>query len=129
MSMSMPADDGFDCFALQQMWNDDPKSIEGSDLMLIKQHCDEGIISTAEEVAQAIEDFESPFNPTVDEQLAIMAQDICANVPNANDEDLEEVQAACKEDPRDDEKVVDALARFKSKYSPDEGAFILFYLC
>ena len=95
--------------------------------MLIKQHCDEGMISTADEVAETIEAFESPFNPTVDEQLALMADEICIKALNATatDEDLEEIQAACKEDPRDDEKVVDSMNRVAAKHAPVEGTFVL----
>ena len=125
MSMSMSYTDGPDCAALQQMWNADPKDIEGSDLMLIKQDCDKGLLSTADEVAQAIEAFESPFNPTVDEQLALEAEEICASALDATDEDLEEIQAACKEDFRDDENVVDALVRLVAKHSQEEGTFTL----
>ena len=127
MSMSMPDeqyygyDDALDCSVLQQMWQTDPKSINGSDLMLIKQYCDEGLLSTAAEVAETIQAFEGPSNPTVDEQLALLADQVCDDSSNVIDEELDEVHAACEEDPRDDEKVIDAVARLASKGSPEAG--------
>ena len=131
MSMSMPVttpdvryNTDIDCFTLQEMWNTDPKSIEGSDLMIIKDYCDQGLLSTAAEVAEAIEAFEGPFNPTIDEQLAIMADQICANAPLETDEEYGEIRNACEEDSRDDEKVVDALARFSVQHFPEEGTVV-----
>ena len=132
MSMSMPYerfDDGLDCSALQQRWKTDPRSIEGSDLMLVKQYCDEGLISTAAEVSEVIEAFEGPDNPTVDEQLALLADQACEDSSNVNDEDLDEVHAACGEDPRDNEKVVDVLARLANKGSPEAGNLRCYALC
>ena len=122
-SMSMSNDDGPDCSALQQIWNNDPKSIEGSDIMVIEKHCEEGLLSTAQEVAQAIQEFELPGNPSIDEQFAVMADKVCDNAP-LKTEDYEEVRAACDEDPRDNEKVVDALIRLAAKLS-HEGVFVL----
>lgn len=128
MSMSMPDeqyysgyDSALDCSVLQQMWQTDPKSIEGSDLMIIKKYCDEGLLSTAAEVAKAIQAFEGPSNPTVDEQLALLADQVCHDSSNVTSEDLNEVHVACEEDPRDDEKVIDAIARLASKGSPEAG--------
>ena len=123
-SMSMSNDDSPDCSALQQIWNNDPKSIEGSDIMVIEKHCEEGLLSTAQEVAQAIQEFELPGNPSIDKQFAVMADQICDNAP-LETEDYEEVQAACNEDPRNDEKVVDALTRLAAKLSPNKGMFVL----
>ena len=126
MSMSMSYTDGPDCAALQQMWNEDPTSIEGSDLMLIKQYCDGGLLSTASEVAQAIAAFELPGNPSLDEQFGAMAHEICNQTFDMTNEDFAEVQAACAVDPRDDEEVIDALARLSAKYSPEhkQGVFV-----
>eukprot|EP00956_Cyclotella_meneghiniana_P009086 scaffold12435_cov33-Cyclotella_meneghiniana.AAC.6 len=126
MSMSMPDeqyysgyDSALDCSVLQQMWQTDPKSIEGSDLMIIKKYCDEGLLSTAAEVAKTIQAFEGPSNPTVDEQLALLADQVCHDSSNLTSEDLNEVHVACEEDPRDDEKVIDVIARLASKGSPE----------
>ena len=41
------------------------------------------------------------------------------------DQDFEEVRAACEEDPHDDEKVLDALARLSARLFPDQGTFFL----
>ena len=120
MSMSMSNNDGLDCLALQQMWTKDPRSIEGSDLMLIKEYCDKGHISTASEVAEAMNSFETPGNPSIDEQFATMARDICAHASNETNADFAEIQAACTQDPRDDDSVVDAVARLSARKSPEE---------
>lgn len=127
MSMSVPSTDGPDCDALQQMWNEDPASIEASDLGIIKQYCDEGLLSTANEVAEAIDAFELPGNPSIDDQVAAMAHEICNQTFYETNEDFAEVQAACAVDPRDDEEVVDALARLSAKYSPknEQGEFVV----
>lgn len=128
MSMSMPYyDDTFDCSALQQMWNDDPRSIEGSDLLFVKEDCDKGLISTAVEVAEAIEAYEGSYQPSIEEQFATLAENVCTHALKEMDGgDFEEIQDACEENPRDDEKVVDTLARFVSKQSP-EGEGKSFY--
>lgn len=123
MSMSMSVTEGPDCAALQQM---DPSSIEGSDLMLIKEYCDEGLFSTADEVAEAIDAFEMPGNPTVDEQFAALADEICDRAFNETDEDFAEVQTACSEDPRDDDAVIDAIARLSARHNTEqEGMFLI----
>lgn len=129
MSFSMSNDDALDCSALQQMWEDDPRSIQGSELMIIKEECDQGLLSTADEVAEAIEIIEAPINPSIDEQFAQMAQDICTNVANVTDPEVDEIQAACKEDPRDDDKVIDAATKLKVKRSIDEGNFFCNNMC
>ena len=135
MSMSMPTpfmppeeDDDedslpLDCSALQQVWDTDPESIKGSDLLLIKEACDQGVLSTEEEVAEAIDAFEGP-NPSLDDQFTIMADDICMHALNETDSIFNEIQDACEEDPRDDEDVIDAYARLASEQLPKEGLFI-----
>ena len=129
MSMSMPNyDTTFDCSALQHLWNTDPTSIEGSDLFLIKEDCDRGLISTAAEVAEAMEAFEGPYQPSIDEQFTTMADKICTHALNETDsEDFEEIQDACEENPRDNEKVVDALARLVAEQTPQEDEGESFY--
>eukprot|EP00956_Cyclotella_meneghiniana_P012460 scaffold17714_cov39-Cyclotella_meneghiniana.AAC.2 len=132
MSMSMPTpfmppeeDDDedslpLDCSALQQVWDTDPESIKGSDLLLIKEACDQGVLSTEEEVAAAIDAFEGP-NPSLDDQFTIMADDICMHALNETDSIFNEIQNACEEDPRDDEDIIDAYARLASEQLPKEG--------
>ena len=126
MSASMPFTDGPDCAALQQM---DPRSISGSDLMIIRDYCDEGLLSTADEVAEAIDAFELPGNPSIDEQFAAMANETCGHASNETHQDFAEVQAACAEDPRDDEAVIDALTRLSARYSPEHGMLCYSLFC
>ncbi len=123
MPMSVPDNASLDCSALQRMWDNDHRSIAGSDLQLILEECDRGFISTADEVAEAIEAFEGPGNPSIDEQLAIMADETCENNLTHTDQDFDEVRAACEEDPHDNEQVLDALARLSARHTPDQGTF------
>ena len=57
-----------------------------------------------------------------------MADKICTHALNETDsEDFEEIQDACEENPRDNEKVVDALARLVAEQTPQEDEGESFY--
>jgi hypothetical protein len=126
-SMSMPSGDVIDCSTLGEVWETDHTSIEGSDLFLIKEDCDRGVIKTADKVAKAIDAFEVPGTPSIDEQFNAVADKICGNALNETDEDFEDVQAACRIHRRSDENVVDALAQLVAMQSPEHGMLIFDY--
>ena len=118
----VPADaKNFDCSTLQQLSENSPATLEGSDLARIKDDCDEGIISTAEEVARAIEEYEAP-NPSMDDQIDITATGICENAPTLMDDQvMKEIKEACEEDPRKNEHIVDLAGRLQAPGTSAQG--------
>ena len=70
----------FDCSTIEQIWSTDPTAIEGTTLVTLKEQCEEGTISTPEELAASFEDLEGSQNPGLEDQIAIVANDICASV-------------------------------------------------
>ena len=120
--------ESLDCSALQELSETAPAILEGSDLAIIKEKCGQGIISTADQVAKAVEEYEGP-NPSLDDQIAIMAADICEKVSTLDDQVTTEIKEACGEDPCDDEHVVDAAAKLQAQHSPTEGNIVLCVMC
>ena len=128
---SIPKDfspENFDCSALQELSETAPGILQGSDLAIIKEKCDQGLISTSDEVAEALEEYEGP-NPNLDDQITIMAADICEKASIMDDQFLKEIKDACAADPRDDEHVVDAATKLQAQQSPTEGDIILCSVC
>jgi len=120
--------ESLDCPALQELSKSAPTILEGSDLAIIKDKCDQGIISTADQVAKAVDDYEGP-NPSLDDQIAIMAAEICDKVSTLDDQVTTEIKEACGENPRDDESVVDVAAKLQAQNSPTEGPINLAEIC
>ena len=114
-----------DCAYLQALYGKVPELFGGSDMMVIEQMCENGEISTAEDVTQAFEEFEGP-NPKLDEQIVLMATNICEKTLGHSDDSLTAIQEACAEDPRDDEHIVDLTVIYQAQQSstdPSEGMF------
>ena len=129
--LSIPKDfspENFDCLALQELSETAPGILQGSDLAIIKEKCDQGIISTSDEVVKAVAEYEGP-NPSLDDQITIMATDICEEASTMDDQSLNEIKEACAENPRDDEHVVDVAAKLQAQQSPTEGDIVLCIVC
>ena len=120
--------ESFDCSALQELSETAPAILQGSDLAIIKEKCDQGLIFTADEVAEAVEEYEGP-NPNLDNQITIMATDICEKASTMDDQFLKGIKEACAADPRDDEHVVDVATKLQAQHSPTEGDIFLCSVC
>jgi len=121
--------ESLDCPAIQKLSKTDPALVEGSTMAIIKDKCDQGIISTADEVTKALKDWEGP-NPNLDNQIANMATDICEKVSTIDEQSSTEIKEACGEDPRDHEHVVDVAAKLQAQHSPPpEGSINMAELC
>lgn len=75
-----------------------------------------------------MEEYEGP-NPNLDDQITIMAADICEKASIMDDQFLKEIKDACAADPRDDEHVVDAATKLQAQQSPTEGDIVLCSVC
>ena len=114
--------EGFDCQDLQGMSEDNPDMIAGSTLSIAKELCDQGNITTSDEVAEVLNQYEGS-NPDLDDQVAIMATQLCEKALLMDSEFMNETKNACAEDPRNDEHVVDVAAndvaaRLQAQQSP-----------
>jgi len=109
---------GFDCLELQETSATAPQILEGSFLKTVKEECDAGIISTAEDVAKELERLEGP-NSNLDDQLEILANDLCKKYSTTDDKDLENIREACAEVPRNNEHVVDVAANLSEQSDGD----------
>lgn len=89
-------------------------------MMHIEEMCENGEISTAEEINQAFEEWESP-NPALDNQIVTLATNICEKALDKSNDLLTAIQDACAQDPRDNEQVVDLAAKLQAEQSPTEG--------
>ena len=99
-------------------------------MLVIEQMCENGEISTAEDVKHALEEYEGP-DPTLDEQIVLMATKICKKSLGQSDAALTAIQEACAEDPHDDEGIVDLAIQYQAEQSSTnstEGMFILLSL-
>jgi len=111
----------FDCSTIEQIWSTDHTAIEGTTLMTLKEQCEKGTISTPEELAALFEDLEGSQNPGLEDQIAILANDICASVSSNLSNIPDDVKVACLENPRNDDSVVDIAANFQDQqYSSDD---------
>ena len=106
--------------ALQELLETSTGILQGSDLAIIKEKCDQGIISTSEEVAGAVEELEGPKH-NLDSHNTIIATDICEKASTMDDQSLNEIKEACVADPRDDDHVVDVAAKLQVQQSSTEG--------
>jgi len=86
--------ENFDCLTLQELSETTPELLQGSDLAIIKEKCDQGLIFTSDEVAEAVEEYEGP-NPNLDNQITIMATDICEKASTMDDQFLKGIKEAC----------------------------------
>ena len=121
----------YNCTELEALYEEAPGTLGGSDMMYILDLCKRGEISTTEEVTAAIEKYEGP-NPTVDDQIANLADKICAKALVAKEETevLAEINAACAVDPRDNDHILDLIPKLHAEQHPeaeedDEGKVIL----
>ena len=117
--------ENIDCLALQELLETFAGIPQGSDLAIIKEKYDQGIISTSDKVAEAVEEFQGP-NPNLDSQITIMATDICEKLSTMGYQALNEIKEACVADPRDDQHVVDVAAKLQAQQSPTKGRW---YFC
>jgi hypothetical protein len=104
------------------IWEEDPNAFLGTKFMDIKDLCDKGVLSTAEDVAAAIEQVAAP-NPSADGQIADIAAELCDFVLSGNvkpDADVSEIEAACSAESRDDEAVVDAASILQAERAPKD---------
>ena len=98
-------------------------------MAIIKDKCDQGIISTADEVTKALKDWEGP-NPNLDDQIEAMAFDICEKVSTIDEQSSTEIKEACVEVSRDPGHVVDVAAKLQAQHSPPpEGDIVLCITC
>ncbi|KAL7508989.1 hypothetical protein ACHAXN_006827 [Cyclotella atomus] len=112
----------FDCATIRVIWEEDPNAFLGTKFMDIKDLCDKGVLSTAEDVAAAIEQVAAP-NPSADGQIADIAAELCDFVLSGNvepDADVSEIEAACSAESRDDEAVVDAASILQAERAPKD---------
>lgn len=102
------------CTTIDHIWTmehlDEDKDVEGSEVESLKKQCDKGAISTAEDVLREQARLERLANRTIEEQLEYAANEICTNNLVQTSSNMSLVQAACAEDPRDADAVVDAAA-------------------
>lgn len=91
--------------------------------MIVKEECDQGIISSADEVAATIGAIEEP-NGSMEDQFAQFAENICINALNTTDPKVDEIKEACEAVTRNDEVVVDAFYRLSVAEDPQDDGML-----
>lgn len=72
-----------------------------------------GAINSTEQFEERMEEYSKPSPTlTVEEQVAKMAEDVCNNI-DANSDIEQEIIDVCMEEPRNDERVIDTVARIE----------------
>ena len=105
------------CSMIEEIWQRDADVFTGTEYVEIKDKCEKGVISTAEDVAAEEEQIQAP-NQSVDEQISTMATNICDRISSGEthvDSDSSEIDAACSAEPRDNESVIDAAIKIQVK--------------
>lgn len=105
------------CSMIEEIWQRDADVFTGTEYVEIKDKCEKGVISTAEDVAAEEEQIQAP-NQSVDEQISTMATNICDRISSGEthvDADLSEIDEACSAEPRDNESVIDAAIKIQAK--------------
>lgn len=100
------------CTTINHVWamahSDEDPDMEGSMVESLKMQCDEGAISTAEDVVLEQARLERLATRTIEEQLEYAANEICTS--NLVQTSSNALVQACAEDPRDADTVVEAAA-------------------
>jgi hypothetical protein len=119
-------DQDINCTTVMHAWNvfnfSSGGEMSGTDFETLKEACDKGSITSSEEVARESTRLNGLHNITIEEQLTNMANEICANTLIKANENMSAVHAACTEEPRDVNSVVDASARAVKEQKPDNDA-------
>ena len=88
-------------------------TLTGSPLHDLKEDCMEGTVNTTEQFKAKLEEYSNPHpRLTVDEQVAKMAEEICAKIETNSDIE-QEIIDVCMEEPRNDDHVIDTVVRIE----------------
>lgn len=113
------------CSTIEQVWELDPEAFNGTEFVEIKEKCENGELTTPEDVTAEVEDVEAP-NGSIDDQISATAHELCTKVSSGDvqvDVDVSEIEAACSNVEADPEAVVDAAAKIQAQLAPkDEDA-------
>jgi len=119
-SSETPAPEALNCSTIEGIWDEDPDVLVGTPYVEILDKCESGEITKVEEVAAEVEAVLAP-NPSIDDQMASIANDICDNLSSGQtDADTSTIKAACSAEPRDNDAVVDAAGKVQAENTPKD---------